>query len=81
MTVPTDLRGNVYSRGTSALTKLGDNIKTEMNAYLQEGAAEMTQAQAMALQFKIQNYNILASTIATVTKELADAIKGVIAKV
>ena len=81
MTVPaSSLRVHAYTKATSKLTTMEAEIRTTLEGHT-DSAKEMTQQEALALQFKIQGFNIVVSTMATISKDLSDMIKSIMAKV
>ena len=81
MTVPaSSLRVHAYTGATSKLTTMEAEIRTTLEGHTDPGK-EMTQQEALALQFKIQGFNIVVSTMATISKDLSDMIKAIMAKV
>lgn len=65
------------------LTKLStlETALTSAIARHKGSGTEMSQADALELQYRLQSYNIYASTLATINKDVSDMIKGVLAKV
>jgi len=74
------IRQEAYSGMAIKLTNMESAITTVIAAH-KDKDKELTQQEALALQFQIHAYNIVVSTMSTISKELSDMIKGILAKV
>ncbi len=72
-------RATVYEIADEKLQTIESNLKAKLDD-LKNSTVDLTQGQLMALQYDVQTFTLFVSVVSSLLKEMADMMKGIIAK-
>ncbi len=72
-------RATVYAVADEKLQTIELSLKEKLDA-LKNSTVDLTQGQLMALQYDVQTFTLFVSVVSSLLKEMADMMKGIIAK-
>ncbi len=72
-------RATVFEVSDEQLQVVEAALKARLDE-LKEGSGNLSQGQLMSLQYEVQTFTLFVSVVSSLLKEMADMLKGIIAK-